>query len=880
MKTIVVTSAILLSAASIEAAEIFKADNLDALNQPSSWVGGVVPGADDVAVIYTPSNNKKTVSLGDDLTVKGLVITNKTVNIQKVEGKTLSIGSEGIYYSNEKVSMAVWADAKLLCDQRWRGEAGTISIRGTIDLDGHVLTIGHGKYGGSELNGSGNFQNGKVVVLGQKALSFKESAATPDMDYYINGGEIQINEKHSDSARARNLIFNGTNVGTGNFSLYQKETKGNLAEKISGSLSNEVGSAMTMQTPRADYYQKMTFGSLYIDKAAAVLFRGTGLGTSTAVEATPGTTGLFFETEPTLVGGIIPRALYAESGNNGTTFATYDSGHGVRGLDLETECVSSITSGSTGNDNVRLVNSTTGEQVVTSLDSGTTEINALMLDTPNSAKGNGGVRVTGPSDAKLKIKSGLVYARQIMSDVTAQDALTIDGLTIDLAGNAGAFISRQAKSDNGTSAAPFKLNAKIVNDGGKGITLSSFEGGLIYLDGDAQSEYSGPTRVVSGHLRMEKDVPNVALPSGTDFYLYGGSCQNIGNQIPDDSDIHVLGGTFYQRGQALNNGAGAHETFHDLFLSGGSLMSGCAGTSPGASTLNDASISGGEWNIASGHKVTMSHLSVSGGSLVVAKDHSDNYRTRLTVTGGVTIVNAAEGIFKPIVFTRSEGGTTKGAYMFLDGGLEFVGNATNMDRTEICNPDPVAEGATKACIYPMGAQMFNIGDGASDVDLYINLVIADNSADSNGGIVKTGAGTLMLSATNTYTLGTQVQAGRLIADGALAGDVTVAAGATFRGGDMGESGALAVGGNITFAQGAKLEFDPGAATTVAGDVVFGGVEMVLKDGAEITEDVLVMKARSFSGAVSGKFGKFVARYRNAGTELWLGKDKGFVITFR
>ena len=123
MKTIAVTSAILLSAASIEAAEIFKADNLDALNQPSSWVGGVVPGADDVAVVYTPSNNKKTVSLGDDLTVKGLVITNKTVNIQKVEGKTLSIGSEGIYYSNEKVSMAVWADAKLLCDQRWRGEA-------------------------------------------------------------------------------------------------------------------------------------------------------------------------------------------------------------------------------------------------------------------------------------------------------------------------------------------------------------------------------------------------------------------------------------------------------------------------------------------------------------------------------------------------------------------------------------------------------------------------------------------------------------------------------------------------------------------------------------------------------------------------------------
>ena len=91
---------------------------------------------------------------------------------------------------------------------------------------------------------------------------------------------------------------------------------------------------------------------------------------------------------------------------------------------------------------------------------------------------------------------------------------------------------------------------------------------------------------------------------------------------------------------------------------------------------------------------------------------------------------------------------------------------------------------------------------------------------------------------------------------------------------------IAVTSAILLSAASMLEFDPGAATTVAGDVVFGGVEMVLKDGAEITEDVLVMKARSFSGVVSGKFGKFVTRYRNGGTELWLGKDKGMVIFIR
>ena len=75
MKTIAVTSAILLSAASIDAAEIFKANNNDALNLTSSWVGGVVPGADDT-IVWRPFTTTDNVTLGADLSVYGAVLTN------------------------------------------------------------------------------------------------------------------------------------------------------------------------------------------------------------------------------------------------------------------------------------------------------------------------------------------------------------------------------------------------------------------------------------------------------------------------------------------------------------------------------------------------------------------------------------------------------------------------------------------------------------------------------------------------------------------------------------------------------------------------------------------------------------------------------------
>ena len=55
-------------AANAEAQEIMKADNTLPLNDPSSWTGGVVPGASNIAVWDGTVLGANTVTLGGALT--------------------------------------------------------------------------------------------------------------------------------------------------------------------------------------------------------------------------------------------------------------------------------------------------------------------------------------------------------------------------------------------------------------------------------------------------------------------------------------------------------------------------------------------------------------------------------------------------------------------------------------------------------------------------------------------------------------------------------------------------------------------------------------------------------------------------------------------
>jgi autotransporter-associated beta strand protein len=95
-----------------------------------------------------------------------------------------------------------------------------------------------------------------------------------------------------------------------------------------------------------------------------------------------------------------------------------------------------------------------------------------------------------------------------------------------------------------------------------------------------------------------------------------------------------------------------------------------------------------------------------------------------------------------------------------------------------------------------GSRTVEVTDGLADIDAEMQGALSEGF-EAPGSLIKTGLGTLELSADNTYTGLTDVTAGRLMLSGSVAGDVSVAVGSVLAGsgtvgGDAGIAGALEV----------------------------------------------------------------------------------------
>lgn len=95
--------AMMTSVSSVKANVISKADNADALNLGSSWVGGVAPGANDIATWDATLTASRTYSLGDNLSWLGFAVpANPGGNLAFNSGNTLTLGREGIYTTPDR----------------------------------------------------------------------------------------------------------------------------------------------------------------------------------------------------------------------------------------------------------------------------------------------------------------------------------------------------------------------------------------------------------------------------------------------------------------------------------------------------------------------------------------------------------------------------------------------------------------------------------------------------------------------------------------------------------------------------------------------------------------------------------------------------------
>lgn len=883
--TVILTVCVLACATSAVADIIEKADTSMPLNTAESWVGGIVPGPNDIASFST-NFTSRVFTLGEDLSWLGLSITgnpggNPTFNL---DSNTLTLGAEGMYLAPTSDRDYTFNNRLALsADQTWTSVRRHVYLAGGLALDGHTLT----------LSGNNTKEFRKAVTGAGRLINTQGTLTFSRQGVLASGAELVLQGSCTFNL-SENAISNQTDPFCNRLSLH-----GSTTANLHGSttqhavISNATalsyhfgGQPIVAVHAKANY--QTTFISenlLRIPQAGSVFIRGTHLGQHDPADSVPNTANVLFLEAPALSGhdgmegttnvSILPGVLVSTNSTDttGIGLATYDLIKGVRPLDIATEYTQELVDGEDNGNNLRI------ENVAGAVDSATkvftitndTAINSLSFRTSGSGV-NGGIVIEAEaeSDAVLKINSGVIFASLAVSSPNSdKSSMVYLHAPIDLNGQQGLVHHGIATSgmSNGNGNGLLEITGCISNDNGQGIVFAG--AGSTHFNSGA-STYTGPTIINSGFLRLLGQLPGHVI-------LNGGSFQCT-HRIPDWADITINAGTYYQKSGATNSGDGGGENFNTLYMTGGNYTCGSGGG--GTMIFTNAYASGGVWGMARGTDAKAYGDVVLSGTAVTLSSGNGSERNGAVLSAyeRFIITNTLADAYQPLVIGYNNG-TRNEARLILtnpEAGFFFFGNPENTNTTFISANAIPAETAKRGAIRLVGEYPFDIGNGAAEIDLYIGADVTDNGTVP-GGLVKLGAGTLQLAATNTYTLGTRVEAGALLLDGAtLTSQVDVFTGAVF-------GGTGTVQSNVVLAANAGLALSPTAPLAVEGTIAAGGtVEVTLLDAIPEEDDpFLLASATSVSGTfvLAPEFAdKWHVSSKNTG--IWLSKNTGSIFLIR
>ncbi len=215
--------------------------------------------------------------------------------------------------------------------------------------------------------------------------------------------------------------------------------------------------------------------------------------------------------------------------------------------------------------------------------------------------------------------------------------------------------------------------------------------------------------------------------------------------------------------------------------------------------------------------------------------------TRFNIIGNLTL-NAG---------TLTQSATDSGSYE----GYQFLGTVTVGGDSA----STISTGNGKANHLRGGATtVFDVADGNAAADLIVSAPLRDGSGDYSGigSLEKTGEGTMLLDAANTYTGNTLVSVGTLLVNGSLgASAVTVSSGAAF-------GGTGTIGGSVSFDADATFHIaDIYNSLSVEGTITFGsGFDVTNLIGIDWdsldlhTPYTLISTTQTFTASDIGSFG--------------------------
>jgi autotransporter-associated beta strand protein len=437
-------------------------------------------------------------------------------------------------------------------------------------------------------------------------------------------------------------------------------------------------------------------------------------------------------------------------------------------------------------------------------------------------------------------------------------ALTFaNGTTLQAAANGLSLAN--AMSLSGTDTVDTQSNALTLSGTLSGTGgLTKIGSGTLTLTGT--NSYSGDTALNAGTLAVGN---NAALGTGALIFASGTTLQAAANglslanamtlngtsTVDTQANALTLSGNIGGAGGLTKIGAGT------LTLSGPSTYTGATNVNAGTlqAGVANAFTPLSAFTIASGATLDLNGFEQNVGSLAGAGSvtlgaarlfiGSDNTSTTFSGTisgsGGLTKIG-------PGTLTLSGTSSYSGPTM-IAGGLVNFNAASNFGTGAILLNGGGLQWAagTSTDISPRLAAFGALG---ATFDTNGTTVMLASALSGIGGVTKIGAGTLVLSGTDTYRGPTTVAAGTLTVNGSIANSaVTVNAGAMLSG--TGTVGATTINSGATFAPGNS----PGT-MTVAGNLAFqSGAIYLVQVNSTTASNTVVSGSATLAGTVQAAF---------------------------
>lgn len=335
---------------------------------------------------------------------------------------------------------------------------------------------------------------------------------------------------------------------------------------------------------------------------------------------------------------------------------------------------------------------------------------------------------------------------------------------------------------NGAAGPDLQIDASIINGG---ITKSG--AGTLTLGGGVGNTYTGLTTVNAGILTLSKSSGN-AVGGDLDIVTGGRVTFGANNQIADTSTVSVSGATSIFNGTSINGGQfDVTETIANLTMTGGAFNAAASGvwTITGAGSFTggagDTIFVGNSGTRLSFGSLSLTDMTAVAGATVGTPDsftlygNSGSRVSTITVgPGNLTLNNSRFNL-------RRGGGGTLGSRLIVNGGVATAGTAASFISEDANGGVNGIAAIQLSSTAGAATRSFNVAGGGANLTVSVPIT---NGAATPGSIAKDGPGDLILTAANTFTGATNVNAGRLVLNHAggdaiadAAGLVTVAAGA-------------------------------------------------------------------------------------------------------